>query len=226
MEVNVTLVGRHCCAKCRCESFTLAELLVVIAIMALVIAVALPAFQGLGTGASLKASVTQLRVTLSLARQWAITHREQTCVVFVDGTLVQWRNLHKAYKAYAVFAITDDSVSPVQGYYVNDWTFLPSGVVFDPTNRPAENVFSLSTAIINNLPFMDATTVEDLNAVVFKPDGSARPQCEIFLREGWAIVNTNNTPWSLDFGMKPAGPPVGVEVSQLTGGLRVNDYAQ
>lgn len=57
-------------------AFTLVELLVVMVVIVTLMAVAVPAFIGIGRGAGMRTAVNNVRSTLSLARQWAITHRE------------------------------------------------------------------------------------------------------------------------------------------------------
>jgi prepilin-type N-terminal cleavage/methylation domain-containing protein len=64
------------------SAFTLIELLVVIVLMAIIIAISAPAFVGMGRGAGMRGAVSSVRSTLSLLRQWAITHREQVAFVY------------------------------------------------------------------------------------------------------------------------------------------------
>jgi type II secretory pathway pseudopilin PulG len=61
---------------------TLIELMLVIVIMAIIMTFAVPAFVGIGRGAGLRSAVQGVRSTLSLTRQWAITHREKTSFVY------------------------------------------------------------------------------------------------------------------------------------------------
>ena len=59
------------------KSFTLIELLFVMLIIAIISAISIPAFISMGRGASMRSTVSSVYNTLSLARQWAITHREE-----------------------------------------------------------------------------------------------------------------------------------------------------
>ncbi|MFH0952980.1 MAG: prepilin-type N-terminal cleavage/methylation domain-containing protein [Verrucomicrobiota bacterium] len=209
-------------------AFTLVELLVVIAIMAIVVAITIPAFRGLGRGAGAEGAITQLRTTLSLARQWAVTHRQRTYVVFPDRAINYSgieNQLYKACKAYAVLAASGDAR---QGRYIKEWTFLPQGVVFDDSDRP-QSVFK-DDCVVTNVPFPDAAHPRDICCIVFKPDGTPVSRgalaigYEVFLREGWALVNTNT--WTLDYGTNSVGMNRGVEVTGLIGGIKLHDYQQ
>jgi len=67
------------------RGFTLVELLLVIVLMAIIIAISAPAFIGMGRGAGMRGSVSGVRSTLSLLRQWAITHREEVTFHYFEG---------------------------------------------------------------------------------------------------------------------------------------------
>jgi len=67
------------------RGFTLIELLVVIVLMAIIIAISVPAFVGMGRGSGMRGAVRSVHSTLSLLRQWAITHREQVTFVYFEG---------------------------------------------------------------------------------------------------------------------------------------------
>ena len=63
------------------KAFTLIELLVVMVIMAVVAAMTIPAFISIGRGDELNGAVRSLCSTLSLIKQWSITHKEPTDIV-------------------------------------------------------------------------------------------------------------------------------------------------
>jgi len=63
------------------QGFTLIELLVVMVIAAVITALAAPAFISMGRGSELNGAVRSLSSTISLSRQWAITHKESTEII-------------------------------------------------------------------------------------------------------------------------------------------------
>ena len=59
------------------SGMTLIELLVVMVVMALIMSVSIPAFTSMGRGSGLRNAVSIVHTSLSLARQWAITHKDE-----------------------------------------------------------------------------------------------------------------------------------------------------
>lgn len=116
------------------RAFTLIELLVVMVIAAVIMAVSLPSFISMGRGAGMRTAVNNVRSTLALSRQWAITHREQiTFVASSTGLVYTTNNLivlatndHACY--YATNAVGD---------LIQSITDLPLDVTFgDPSGTP------------------------------------------------------------------------------------------
>lgn len=104
------------------SAFTLVELLAVIVIMAIIIAISAPAFVGMGRGAGMRGAVSGVRSTLSLLRQWAITHREQVTFYYYQGDF------------------------PTASYY---YAVNAAGTVIDKTNQlPLEVMFKGNGEIV------------------------------------------------------------------------------
>ena len=59
------------------SGMTLIELLVVMFIMAIIATISIPAFTSMGRGSALRSAVSTFYTSISLARQWAITHKEE-----------------------------------------------------------------------------------------------------------------------------------------------------
>lgn len=158
------------------RGFTLVELLVVIVIMAILMSVAIPAFQGLSQK-GIKSAVPPLTSTLRLARQYAVTHRTPVWVIFPDGAPILYNSgkeeeVEKAYRSYAVLA-TNAASGEVE--YITDWKYLPKGVYFNDTNTGFMVMGSFDD-IGNDTSFpfpSQEDTSEALPAIMFKPDGHA-----------------------------------------------------
>lgn len=109
-------------------AFTLVELLAVLAIMGLIFSIGIPAFFRLSKSAGLGSGAQQLKSTLSLARQYAITKRERTFVVFpYSATALPTIN----YTAYSVLASNRTTGAL---YQAHKWQALPNGVVIVDVN--------------------------------------------------------------------------------------------
>ena len=113
----------------RTTGFTLIEMLTVIVIIGIVLAMGIPAVVNLMKSGGLSAATRQVASTMSLARQYAITHRSTTLVVFpYRGTIGAGTNLAPVYQSYAVLeygAATN---------YLTKWEHLPLGTVFMSQN--------------------------------------------------------------------------------------------
>lgn len=111
---------------------TLLELLVVIAVMAIVLTISMPAFTSMGRGAGMRGAVAEVRSTLSLSRQWAITKREP--VTFQYGQ----DNSTNYYVVYTYDAeIGSNTIIQATNY-------LEKGLFF--TNAPASNSLTFKTS--------------------------------------------------------------------------------
>lgn len=210
------------------RGFTLTELLVVIGIIGLMLALVLPAFTGLGRSAGMNSAVMQVRTTLALARQWAITSRQSTYVVFADGTTVSAAAATERDKAYRAFAVWGTG----QTNYIKEWVTLAPGVVitsdasgFPGTGGHGDNVLAPSGTNTRSIPFPKSTDANaPVRVVAFKSDGgldtSINSAAEVYLTEG--IVDTTVATPTLVH--KPKAMKFGIELQQLTGQARTRDY--
>ena len=202
------------------SAFTLVELLVVIGIMATLLVLVVPSFTGLGRGQSMRSAVTQLRSTLSLARQWAITRNEKTYVIFPDdGSYNPARNAALALRSYAVWA--------EKSGYISDWRYLPPGVIFDSSEPAANNLFNTTTDRVYPVAFpSNGAPMSTMYCIAFTPNGrlnqAGGTTLRVYLREGWVDANTNtgvaspptikSTNYTMYFEMRP-----------LTGQVRIRE---
>ena len=217
-------------------AFTLIELLVVIGIMAVLAALALPAFTGMGRGQSMRSAVAQVRSTLSLARQWAITRNEITYVVFPGASDVYSpaSRVSMALRSYAVWA--------EKSGYISEWRYLPPGIFFDPNEphpkddpeqlgnfnlvRNADSIGNLYRKYSVCFPSNNSARV-DMYAISFLPNGRLKQAggvyISLFMREGWVDVNTNSGT-VLSSTNKPGSTyKMFFELKPLTGQARVKE---
>ncbi len=217
---GVGMTSRHSNPR----GFTLVELLVVIGIIGLMMALIMPAFRGFGRSASMNGAVAQVRSSLALARQLAITKRTLAYVIFADSRTAAampaeaWR----ANRSYAVFMGTN---STGDGYYVKEWTALPPGIVITPDTSGYPGIHGDNIMIYpdnmnktNTFPNSASATKAPVRAMQFDSDGHSVGG-EVYITEG--TVETNGT-----LTLKPGASALkyGIEVKALTGQLRVRDY--
>jgi prepilin-type N-terminal cleavage/methylation domain-containing protein len=204
--------------------FTLIELLVVIGLMALMLAFAIPAFQGASRGGAMRTAIFQLNTTMSLARQTAISTRQSVSILFPDDSLSYTTNsIALAFSAYAAYSARDG--------YMRDWTRLPNGVVFHAdwafpgeSGPDIRNIFLQTTnnfEVNVSFPLPDDGR-QDVLAFTFRPDGALdkagfRPK-GVYLTEGF--VN----PGSTDLVYIPETSVFGLEIRPESGQARVREY--
>jgi prepilin-type N-terminal cleavage/methylation domain-containing protein len=168
----------------RQHGFTLAELLSVLVIIAIVLSIALPAVTNLTKANALNAAAREVSNTLSLARQYAITHRIKTRVVFpFSQTTVS--SLAPAYLSYAVMT-NNTSVDPRTNWmYVTKWEQLPIGAVF--LNNTPQNGGALDRLPNDSLPFPAPGNYGTLAYIEFGPTGAATQTGTLTLQTGFIV---------------------------------------
>lgn len=70
------------------SGFTLIELMVVMTIMAIMMGVAMVGFSDWGRGTGMQGATMNVKSSIALARQWAITHRKKTTIVCTNNYYV------------------------------------------------------------------------------------------------------------------------------------------
>jgi prepilin-type N-terminal cleavage/methylation domain-containing protein len=166
----------------RNAAFTLVELLVVMTIMGIMVGIGIPAVTNLMKSGGLNAATRQVSNTLDQARQYAITQRVRTRVVFpFDGTITIWTNQAPAYLSYCV--MTNNPSTGIWGY-LSKWEFLPVGVVFLRSGGIGSlNGLSMLPA---SVPFPNAILGPDqLKYIEFTPTGAALRNDTLVIQEGY-----------------------------------------
>lgn len=105
---------RHTFGNSRSTGFTLVELLMVVAIMGILLGAGTFAFNSMGDEARMRNATMQVRTALNLARQWAITHRQDTYLNIVTN----------GFTVEAVSAVSTNRET------IGSPQFLPPGIVF------------------------------------------------------------------------------------------------
>ncbi|MBW7909327.1 MAG: GspH/FimT family pseudopilin [Kiritimatiellae bacterium] len=209
-------------SKPKKDAFTLIELLVVIGIVGVLGVLVIPAFTGIGRGQNMRMSVSQLRTTLALARQWAITHNDKTYVIFPDEDMTYNppSGANMALRSYAVWTEKDG--------YVSEWRYLPPGVLFDPTDSDSGNLWNTTNDRLFNVVFpTNGSPTQQMFAISFTPNGRLNQKgastIKVFLREGWVDANTNSGTASAPTLKPNSTYRVYLECRPLTGGVRVRE---
>jgi prepilin-type N-terminal cleavage/methylation domain-containing protein len=215
--------------KAKKSGFTLIELLVVVAIMAVLIGLALPAFQGGSRGGRLRSAAFQMNSHLNLARQMAITTRQDVHILFPDnGLTYNADTIGLAYSAYGIYGARDG--------YIGEWRRLPPGVIFQDVYRPSAdggtqpfNVFLQSPTYIKSVPFPKAgPTIEAIPALTFRADGALAHaginRKAVYLTEGWVEYDASYSSASIEPKFKPESTIFGLEIRPESGQARAREY--
>jgi len=182
----------------RKAGFTLIEMLTVIVIIVVVMTIGIPAFNNLMKAGGLSGASREVANALGLARQYAITHRTTTYVVFpysgTTGTI--GTNLAPCYQSYAV-------VDVGSGNYISKWEHLPLGTVFmdsGATLAPPAPLGLDTLPVTNNFhfPYTNSLPLTTLAYIGFNPTGAAINSgtltvTEGFMNSGTIVVPTSKT---------------------------------
>jgi prepilin-type N-terminal cleavage/methylation domain-containing protein len=158
------------------NAFTLIEVLTVTIIVGILLAVGIPSMNSLIKSGGLTSATRQVANSLGLARQYAITRRTTTRVVFpyqAAATTSMW------FQSYSVVA-SNRSLQAWQ--YVGRWEFLPAGTTFRNTG-----VGSVTTLSASLLPFpANGSSTVTMAYIEFNPTGAATQDGALTISEGYA----------------------------------------
>jgi prepilin-type N-terminal cleavage/methylation domain-containing protein len=160
------------------DGFTLIEMLVVIVVVGILVALAVPAATNLMKSGGLSGAAREVSNTLGLARQYAITHRTTTCVVFPFSG--PGADVAPLYQSYAVYDLGSAN-------YISKWEHLPLGVVFMNVNGSVGNPPCLDNlGSVNSIhyPYANSGATPWLACIQFKPWGTASSSGTFTITEG------------------------------------------
>jgi len=215
-------------------AFTLVELLAVVALIGLMMMVVVPSLQP-SKGTSLISAARQFSNDLTLARQQGIARNWRMRVVIATDKTIKDSGtdlpelMAMQYRAYAIMyqqrnywgwvgAIANQPNLPYgkdRWYYLQDWKFLPKGVVFDPADQdlksadgkglplPRTTIFSGTMAsqgqwdgvTLDKLPFpfrnsdTDPSKGSEMAFIEFKPNGTPTVAGSVRLVNGTVMVS-------------------------------------
>jgi prepilin-type N-terminal cleavage/methylation domain-containing protein len=222
------------------SGFTLVELLTVILIMGMLMLIAVPSFQSASRGGKLRSAAFHLNSSFGLARQTAITSRQEVYLIFPDSESSLYagnraRYVEHAYRAYALYG--QKAGEDGRGGYLSDWIRLPTGVVFDPDFAGPSvdpNLFTHSNPGFVSPDLRFPRDDGDFLPVVrlgFRPDGPIHVgglenvnSATVYLSDGSTDYDPQSGILSSLFSIEDS-VRFGVRVNAITGQSRLREYA-
>jgi len=200
-------------------AFTLIEMLLVVVIIGIILAVGLPAFMRISKSSGLSTSTRQVVNELSLARQYAITKRTNTRVVFgynqtkTNNAALAPTNLW--YQAFTVMSSNRTINGFAAWQYLGKWEYVQVGTIISNAGTISSpyaqvpyptNFTSAVTPTVNN----SAT----FTYIEFNPTGAAVSPATLLLNEGF--VSNSGTPTGTSANTST------ISVDNLVGHIAVN----
>ena len=163
------------------ETFTLVEILVVLGLMAILLFMALPAFEKIAKGGGVEVAARNLSSKLGAARGYAINNRQYVAVLMPDANLPN-DYLFRSYKLCVV-----SPRAPATNVFdfnrwlpSENWGFLPAGAAINHINNQVHAGNSGTWAAftcerVDNVKLHEISSsyddTDNVRAIVFKPNG-------------------------------------------------------
>jgi prepilin-type N-terminal cleavage/methylation domain-containing protein len=234
--------------------FTLIEMMVVIALVVVLMAAAVPLFVTMGEGSAMRGAVTQVRGTLSLARQYAIS-RNEVVYFLIAGHNEDYgstqNHVDKCLRAYAVYSLGQNMLNSnndrKDDKYLTEWEYLPPGIVFDVFEDGVKDLDGNNVNILHEdyddgglddyefkFPNSTTNTTRQMNYIRFTGDGraaagSGKSSFGIVLAEGgvtWPESGNVNVDDASQYFIKPNGLKQALVLGQRSGRVVVEEVPQ
>jgi Tfp pilus assembly protein PilE len=180
------------------KNFTLIEILTVLGLMAILLFIALPAFEKLAKGHGVELAARNLTSKLGQARGYAITSREYVALLMPTASTTNAPSPsttklllpEHAFKGYKLCVVSSSCTSGSPNIFTfkrwlpsEKWEFLPNGTAINDIFSSAHaNVSTWNNTLLEvvdgvNLKELDPLssttydTVSNVRAIVFKPTG-------------------------------------------------------
>jgi type II secretory pathway pseudopilin PulG len=168
------------------KNFTLVEILAVMALMAILLFIALPAFEKLVKGGGVDIAARNLSGKLGVARGYAINSRQYVAVLMPDANLPN-DYLFRSYRLCVVSTTTPNVFNFSRWIPSENWGFLPTGAAINHINNnvhPAGSssdwakfplVYTFASEGINGVKLPEipgyALVPGNVRAIIFRPNG-------------------------------------------------------